>query len=255
MWTRHAKFLLPAAAIPLSFWIAALVLLSAGTLSAQDTILPTSPPVSSRLGESLDWTPALRQSISFLTIQQGFRILTQPSTRAEMKGPYFRDWLTSVSNLRGWDDGDSVLANYVGHPMEGAVSGYIYIQNHRGFKRTRFGENDYWRSRFRALAWSTIYSTNYELGPLGDGAIGNVGRQPGTKGAVDLVVTPSLGLAWMVTEDALDRHLILPIEARFRNPTARLLVRSWLNPSRSMANVLRGKWPWYRDDRGGVRER
>jgi hypothetical protein len=223
---------------------------------AQDTILPRTPasatPVSSQ-SQAFDWSPAFRQSLSFLSIQQGFRLLTQTSTRSELRGPYFRDWFTSVGNLNGWNDGDSIMANYVAHPMEGAIAGYIQVQNDARYRRVRFGSEGYWRSRLRAFMWSSVYSTNYELGPLGDCAIGNVGKQPGTKGMVDLVVTPTLGMGWMLTEDALDRHLITPLERKWKNPAARVMLRSWLNPSRSMANVLRGRWPWYRDDRRGVR--
>jgi hypothetical protein len=223
---------------------------------AQDRILPVDPASSTTPRAStrqFEWNPALRQSLTFFTIQQGFRIATQESTRSELKGPYLRDWLTSVGNLRGWDDGDGEMANYVGHPMEGAIAGYIHVQNDRRSMRLEFGhDNEYWKSRLRALMWSSIYSTNYELGPLGDGAIGNVGKTTGTKGVVDLVITPTCGIAWMVTEDAVDKYVIAWLERRWHHPTARLMVRSWLNPSRSMANVLRGRWPWYRDTRGGV---
>jgi hypothetical protein len=216
---------------------------------AQDSVLPKSATPTDLEMPDFEWRPALRQSMTFLTIQQSFRILTQESTRAEMTGPYFRDWLTSVGNLRGWGDSDPFIANYVAHPMEGAIAGYIQIQNDRLGRTVQFGDELYWRSRLRALMWSAVYSTNYELGPLGDGAIGNVGMTPGTKGAVDLVITPTLGMAWLVTEDALDRHLVSWIEKKWHSPKGRMLVRSWLNPSRSMANVLRGRWPWYRDTR------
>ena len=232
------------------FALAAIVRIAAG----QDRILPRDPQSDPTSLQRFDWQPALRQSITFLTIQQGFRIVTQSSTRTELQGPYFRDWLTSVGNIRGWSDGDPFIANYVGHAMEGAISGYIYVQNDPRARKAEFNDERYWRTRLRALVWSGIYSANYELGPLGDGAIGNVGMQPGTKGAVDLVMTPTVGLGWMIAEDALDKLLILPIERKVKSPTARLLIRSWLNPSRGMANVLRGNWPWYRDTRGGVRE-
>jgi hypothetical protein len=221
----------------------------------QDAILPRSTGGGSSEAEDTDsfkWQPALKQSFSFLAIQQSFRIATQPSTRSQLRGPYFGDWVTSVRNISGWHDGDSVLANYVAHPMEGAIAGYIQVQNDPRYRKVQFGENGYWRSRLKAFAWSAAFSTNYELGPIGDAAIGNVGKQPGTKGVVDLVVTPTVGMGWMVTEDVLDRHLILPLERRIHNPTVRLLVRSWLNPSRSMSNALRGRWPWHRDSRNGV---
>lgn len=222
--------------------------------SAQDSILPqTSPATSPGRTRSFDWQPAFRQSLYFLSIQQGFRVALQPGTRSELKGPYLRDWLSSVGNLGGWDDGDTIMANYVGHPMQGAIAAYIQAQNDAKYRKVRFNDEGYWRSRWRAFLWTSVYSTNYELGPLGDAAIGNVGKPPASKGAVDLVVTPTLGMGWMVTEDLLDKHVITRIENKWRNPAARMMFRSWLNPSRSMANVLRGKWPWYRDDRGGLR--
>ena len=54
----------------------------------------------------------------------------------------------------------------------------------------------------------------------------------------------------MLLEDALDKYLIRFIDERVKNRTLHALLRSFLNPTRSMANVLRGKHPWYRDDRG-----
>jgi hypothetical protein len=241
--------------LPLSAATAIIVFFPAVSGSAQDLILPKSGGDSGNSGSSpqtFQWEPAFRQSMYFLTVQQGFRIAFQSETRRELRGPYFNDWLTSVGNLRGWDDGDSVMANYVGHAMEGAIASYIQVQNDPRYRKVRFGDEGYWKSRFKAYVYSAVYSANYELGPLGDGAIGNVGKTPGTKGAVDLVMTPTVGMGWMMTEDLLDRHFISHFESRVQNRTARMMVRSWLNPSRSMANILRGKWPWYRDDRGGL---
>ena len=221
---------------------------------AQDLILPKSGSSSGIRGESQTFNGSLRfgNRSTSCRYQQGFRIAFQTDTRRELKGPYFNDWLTSVANLQGWDDGDSVRTNYVGHGMEGAIAGYIRVQNDRRYRKVRFGDEGYWKSRFRAFVFSAVYSTNYELGPLGDGAIGNVGKTPGTKGAVDLVMTPTVGMGWMMTEDMLDRHFIARFEHKVHNRAARMMMRSWLNPSRSMSNMLRGKWPWYRDDRGDL---
>ena len=214
-----------------------------------------APPLIAKTDTRFEWRPALTQSLFFLGIQHGFRLADQANTRSGLKGPFFRDYVDSVAGLRGWDDGDSALANYVGHPMQGAVTGYIQVQNDRPrLRAAEFGGAAYWESRWRAFLFSAAYSTQYEVGPLGEAAIGNVGRQPGTKGAVDLVITPTLGMAWMVTEDALDKYLVSAFERRVKNPVARLVLRSSVNPSRSMANLLRLKVPWHRDSRGGVRD-
>ena len=68
-------------------------------------------------------------------------------------------------------------------------------------------------------------------------------------GYVDLVVTPTIGTAWLVGEDAVDRYLIRKIEAKTRNQVVRAIVRTFLNPSRSFANLMRFKPTWYRDNR------
>jgi hypothetical protein len=90
------------------------------------------------------------------------------------------------------------------------------------------------------------------LGPLSEASIGNVGQKKGTAGAVDLVVTPTAGMGWTVTEDMLDKYVILRLERRSQNRGVRAVSRSLLNPSRSFANLMRGKAPWHRDTRGGV---
>lgn len=79
-----------------------------------------------------------------------------------MKPP--RDYLTSVSGLSGWNDGNPVITNYVGHPMMGAITGFIQVQNDpRGITLEWNARNPkYWKSRFKALGWATLYSTSYE---------------------------------------------------------------------------------------------
>ena len=57
----------------------------------------------------------------------------------------------------------------------------------------------------------------------------------------------------MLAEDSMDRYVIEEIESRVRNPYVRLLVRSGLNPTRSMANLMASRAPWHRDTRLGIR--
>src|SRR5687768_4228750 len=105
--------------------------------AGQERILPQSGGNSGdgSASRTFDWHPAFKQSLTFLTMQQTFRIATQKGTREELNGPYFRDWFTSVRNIRGWDDGDTIMANYVAHPMEGAVAGYIQVQNDPRYRK------------------------------------------------------------------------------------------------------------------------
>jgi hypothetical protein len=200
------------------------------------------------------WRSAVSQASLFLSIEHGFRIATEAGTRAELKGPFLKDYFASVKGVRGWGDGDTFLVNYVGHPFQGAVAGYIQVQNDPGYRRAQFGASPlYWRSRLRAMAFSAAYSTQFELGPLGEAALGNLGKPGvGGAGAVDLVITPVGGLGIMLAEDALDAYVVRRIEGFTHNRYLRILARGFLNPNRTFANVLRLRRPWYRDTRAGV---
>lgn len=204
---------------------------------------------------SFDWNAAFRQSMIFLGIQHAFRLATEKGTRDELKGPFFKDYFKAMSNLQGWNDGDPFLVNYIGHPMMGSVTGFIQVQNDpKGVKEEISLSRRYWRSRLKAFGWSFAYSTQFEIGLFSEAALGNIGIRPYDKAKhpmayVDLVVTPVVGTGWLVGEDMLDLYLIKRIEDKVGNRMARLLIRSFLNPTRSFANLIRGKKPWYRDNR------
>jgi hypothetical protein len=113
-----------------------------------------------------------------------------------------------------------------------------------------FGKDPaYWKSRLKAMGWAAAYSLQFELGPAGEAAIGNVGLRPGTMGAVDLVITPLGGFGIMVLEDFLDRHVIRKLEAGTSSRNARGFYRIALNPARSLANFLRLRHTYHRDSR------
>ena len=199
------------------------------------------------------WSSLLEQSLLFVSIQHAFRVGTEDDTRAGLGGTFFPGWGRAVGNLHGWADGDPFFVNYVGHPLEGAVAGYVFVQNDPKYQRVEFGRNrDYWRSRLRAAGWAWAYSTQFEIGPISEASLGKIQAHFPQQGFVDHVITPSIGLSWMLAEDAIDRYLIRRIEADTENRTIRIFARGVLNPSRSMANVLRGKYPWHRDTRAGV---
>lgn len=197
-------------------------------------------------GQKFRWGPAVRQSLLFLAVQHGYA-MTQPKTRRDLRGPFFRDYFRSVKSLHGWEDGGRFFTNYIAHPLEGSLVGFIQIHNDPKGMRQRFGKSgDYWRSRMKALAWSAAWSTQFEIGPVSQASIGNVGLH-GKQTYVDLVVTPTVGLGLLVAEDALDKHLVKRIERRTDNYFVKIASRMLLNPSRSIANLLRFKTPWHRD--------
>jgi hypothetical protein len=221
----------------------------AGPLLPEPVI--ATPPAKPRF----HWKPALYQSGRYLMVMHAFRFATEPYTRKAIGGPFFADYADSILGSNGWGDGDGMLVNYVGHPLEGSVAGFIYVQNDDKGRNLEFSNTrPYWMSRLRATAWSAAFSIQFEMGPLSEASLGNVGRDPDKygqtyMGAVDLVITPVMGLGWMVAEDYLDKHAVRGVERRTDSRTLRALARGFMNPSRSFANMMRGKAPWYRDSR------
>jgi len=197
--------------------------------------------------QSFNWSTAIKQSLLFLGVQHGYA-LTQPKTRRDLKGPFFKDYIRSVKSLHGWEDGGRFFTNYVAHPMQGSLLGFIQIQNDpKGMNLSFDNSNAYWRSRLKALAWSAAWSTQFEIGPVSQASIGNVGLH-GKQTYVDLVVTPIGGFGLLVLEDFLDKHIISMIERRnSRSFYLKVFSRTFINPTRSVANLLRFKTPWYRD--------
>ena len=197
--------------------------------------------------QSFHWLTAIKQSLLFLGVQHGYA-MTQPKTRRDLKGPFFKDYVRSVKSLHGWEDGGRFFTNYVAHPMQGSLLGFIQIQNDpNGMNLSYDNSNAYWRSRLKALAWSAAWSTQFEIGPVSQASIGNVGLH-GKQTYVDLVVTPIGGFGLLVLEDFLDKHIITMIERRnSRSFYLKVSSRTFLNPTRSIANLLRFKTPWYRD--------
>lgn len=195
--------------------------------------------------EKFHWKPAILQSLLIQGFQHAYALTIQEKTRRALKGPFFNDYWESIKGVRGWTDGNKFFTNYIAHPMQGGMTGFIFIQNHDRAKKQIFGESkQYWKDRFKAFVWSTAWSTNWELGPISQSSIGNVGLY-GHQGYVDLVITPTVGTGWLLTEEALDRYIIRHLETK--SFAVKIFARTLLNPMRAVANALRFKEPWYRD--------
>jgi hypothetical protein len=195
------------------------------------------------------WRTAFIDSLKLLAIEHGTRIAFQEKTRRELGGPFFRDYFDSVRIPTDWEDGDSWLVNYVGHPIHGAASGYLF-RDAAGVTSQDFAlTTRYWAELGKATAWIAIYSAQFEFGPLSEASIGNVGLTEDTRGWVDHAVTPTVGFAFMALEDALDRYLVQLIERHTGNRFLRGAARIVFNPSRMLANLAQGHLPWYRAGR------
>jgi hypothetical protein len=228
----------------------------AGASEAADvtTANASAPAAQPTLTKSpgIRWRPLMIESLKFLVLEHGFRYATQQATR-EPNRSFFRGYAQSLGNIHGWADGDPFLINYVGHPMQGAVSGFLFAGNDGDYEGVSFGSNRaYWKSRLRAAAFMFAYSEQFEIGPLSEASIGDVQSWHPQVGFADHVISPAIGLGWMVTEDFIDHTLLRRIEARTRNRVIRDLLRGGLNPSRSLANVLAGRLPWYREPERAV---
>ncbi len=231
-------------------WFNSAVYVRAQSIAAIPMVAVAMPPKQER---GIAWSHLFESSLMFLSVEHVFRYATEQGTRDAFDTPFWPGYFDSVENLHGWADGDPFLVNYVGHPMQGAVAGFIWQHNDRAYRTVEFGKNRrYWKGKLRGAAFAYFYSLQFEIGPISEASLGHIQASFPQTGFVDHVITPSVGLAWTLAEDSLDRYVIRLVESRTNNPYLRLLARGGLNPSRSFANVLNRELPWHRDDRPGV---
>lgn len=106
------------------------------------------------------------------------------------------------------------------------------------------------------MIWSAAWSAQYELGPISEASIGNVGKYNRSGRSlmawVDLVLTPTAGTGLLIGEDAIDKYVLknwLENKSNGKLTAKVRIARTFLTPTISVGNLLRGKRPWKRDDR------
>jgi hypothetical protein len=91
------------------------------------------PELMGTPNEPFHWKGLLLQSLAFDLFLNSARIAfsTQDERRLLLNKPFWSDYWASLGqyNMRRWNDGDPIAMNYIGHPVEGAVAGYLEIQN------------------------------------------------------------------------------------------------------------------------------
>ncbi|PYX31644.1 MAG: hypothetical protein DMG80_09845 [Acidobacteria bacterium] len=136
-------------------------------------------------------------------------------------------YFAALGAMHGWSDGDGYYENYLGHPIQGAVSDYLWIHNDLRYRNVEFGKSrDYWMSRLRAYAYSWAFSEQFEIGLFSEASLGQIQKYCCAYGFVDHVVTPNFGMVWLIGGDIIDRYVTRPLENRTRSVTARSVLRS-----------------------------
>lgn len=199
---------------------------------------------------SVNWKTLFEASTRYLGVMHGFRIVTEAGTRDGLRGNLLGGYFKALGAMHGWSDGDGYFENYLGHPIQGAVSAYIWTNNDPRFSHVQFGKDpDYWKSRLRAYAFSWAFSEQFEIGPISEASIGQIQRYCCQYGFVDHIITPNLGLAVMVGEDFVDKSVVRRIENHTSNVGIRIASRIVLNPMQSFANLMSWRYPWHRENR------
>ncbi|HUL32410.1 MAG TPA: hypothetical protein VL128_00890 [Candidatus Eisenbacteria bacterium] len=220
-----------------------------GASASSGSSSSAEPLKREKQGTRVRWGPATMEALYYTGIMHAFNLSMQPGTRDTLNGHWLQHWSSSVSELRGWSDGDTFMAPYVGHPIEGSVFGYILRQNDPKYRTVQLGDGrDYYVSLLRSMAFSALWHTQWKIGPASEASLGNV-MLHASPGFITLVDTPTLGAITMLAEDAADRYVVMGLENRTSNRAAIILARSFLNPGRTMANLMAFRPPWVRDTR------
>jgi len=219
----------------------------ANSFAAMTPMMSTAMPPP-----KVQWTSVMGASLRYLGVMHSFRLMTEPATRWGLEhNPFWGGYLAALGAMHGWSDGDGYYENYLGHPIQGAVSGYIWIHNDQKYRNVEFGKDRrYWKSRLRAYAYAWAFSEQFEVGLLSEASIGQIQRYCCQFGFVDHVITPNGGMGWMVGEDILDKYVVRRIEDSTHNLGIRIASRIVLNPVQSFANFMNLEYPWYRENRG-----
>lgn len=239
--------------------------------SAKSELTTSVPSKETNRSEKFHWGRALLESFELLSIEQAYVVHTDYRWVVSENGVpfnhYWRDYMQSLHSWKdaGWSDGDPNYYGYVGHPIQGAFTSYIQIQNDPRSERLEFSNTKaYWRSRLKATVWNAVYSTQWNLGPLSEVTVEKYGtkeRSPWNRngtwpctekncysgvGQIDIVMTPIGGMVWLIGEEWMDKNIARRVERASSNRFLIDAVRCTFNPVRAGANVLHGSRPWFR---------
>ena len=224
--------------------------------AVETTSRPTGAVIAASEGPggNVEWKTLMYHSLFFLGVMNSFRITTEPSTRDGLHNSVFGGYFKALGAMHGWSDGDGYYENYLGHPIQGAVSGFLWLIHDPKYRNTEFGTSrDYWMGKLRATGFAWAFSEQFEIGLVSEASIGQIQRYCCAWGFVDHIITPAGGLFWMVGTDVIDKYVTRRIEDHTHNTAVRIIARVGLNPPQGFANLMAFQVPWRRENRPGVR--
>jgi hypothetical protein len=144
---------------------------------------------------SFRWKPAIGSTL-LVILTQNLANLTSSRFHDELEGPFLNDWFTSAAALfdSNWDDGNKAQTNYIAHPIGGAIYANNARMNDPKYAALLPGDPGYGTGVLRSMAFAAAASLMYEIGPISEASLGNLGmKNPDKQGWVDPVMTPVLG--------------------------------------------------------------
>jgi hypothetical protein len=222
----------------------------------QTPVSPLSAPQAAAPAESkgqleATWKPVKVSKVFIYALQMTFyehvlRVLSQDFTRQQLKGKFWPEYFDSVHVPQKWGDKDHWQVNYIGHAMSGGAFARIWMVQREPRTTTA---PQYFKALGRALIFTSICSIQYEMGPMSEASIGNVGLNPDDLGWNDYIWTPIGGVLWTMAEDGIDKYALTWIDKHVPFMMAKAAARMILNPSRMLANIGMNRTPWSRYDR------
>ena len=115
------------------------------------------------MGGTYHWKGFLWESFAFFGVENMQRLPSDPYYRLLLADkPFWHDYFASLKqwNWRRWNDGDDFLVAYIAHPLQGAVTGYIEVQNSTSQRLLEINDGKaYWKSRLGpAMLWNAAFS-------------------------------------------------------------------------------------------------
>jgi hypothetical protein len=217
---------------------------AASQIPSPQSLHPTGlgPPLSAE-------TPTRRVILYGLQLtfyEHVMRIATQDFTRQQLEGKFWPEYFDSVHVPEHWGDKDGWQVNYIGHAISGGAFTRIWMDQREPRNPTK---SQYLKSIGKAFIYTALFSIQYEMGPMSEASIGNVGLNREDLGWNDYIWTPIGGVLWTMGEDAIDKYALSWIDKHVPFVMAKAAARMIANPSRMLANIGQNRSPWSRADR------